>query len=46
MHAADTLLPGLVGTSRAMREVARLVRAAAATDITVLIEGETGTGKI
>jgi two-component system response regulator HupR/HoxA len=38
-------IPGIVGESRAMREVFALVRTAAASDITVLIEGETGTGK-
>jgi transcriptional regulator with GAF, ATPase, and Fis domain len=40
-----TPIPGVVGVSRAMRRAAVLVRTAAASDITVLIEGETGTGK-
>jgi two-component system C4-dicarboxylate transport response regulator DctD len=40
-----TGIPGLLGQSPAMVEVARLVRAAAAADVTVLLEGETGTGK-
>ncbi|HZR84047.1 MAG TPA: sigma 54-interacting transcriptional regulator [Candidatus Binatia bacterium] len=35
----------IVGTSDAMGEVFRLMESAAATPITVLIEGETGTGK-
>ena len=39
------LLPGLVGVSRAMREVAELVRLVAPGSAAVLIEGETGTGK-
>ncbi len=41
----DLLLPELVGESRAMGEVARLVRLVAPRSTTVLIEGETGTGK-
>jgi len=39
------LLPGLVGGSGAMREVANLVQLVAPRSATVLIEGETGTGK-
>ncbi len=39
------LLPGLVGGSEVMRELARLVRLVAPRTTTVLIEGETGTGK-
>ncbi len=35
----------IVGKSRAMRDVYRLLEQAAALDITVLITGETGTGK-
>lgn len=35
----------IVGTSAAMAEVFRLMESAASTPITVLIEGETGTGK-
>jgi two-component system response regulator HupR/HoxA len=38
-------IPEIVGTSPAMRQVCALVRAAAASEITVLVEGETGTGK-
>src|SRR5580658_3535488 len=36
---------GIVGTSAALMEVLDLVRTVAPTDSTVLIEGETGTGK-
>src|ERR1700757_4762973 len=36
---------GIVGMSSALREVIRLIRRVAPTDSTVLIEGETGTGK-
>ncbi len=35
----------IIGASRALREVLNLVRTVALTDSTVLIEGETGTGK-
>jgi transcriptional regulator with GAF, ATPase, and Fis domain len=38
-------LPDMVGGSDAMRELARLVRLVAPRRATVLIEGETGTGK-
>ena len=38
-------LPGLVGPSRQMRELGRLVRKVAASDSTALILGETGSGK-
>jgi DNA-binding NtrC family response regulator len=38
-------LPDVVGNSRAMREIAWLVRMVASRSTTVLIEGETGTGK-
>jgi len=38
-------LPGIVGTSAALRSVLGLVRVVAPTDSTVLINGETGTGK-
>jgi DNA-binding NtrC family response regulator len=38
-------VPGLVGVSRAMGEVARSIRQLAGADISVLIQGETGTGK-
>jgi formate hydrogenlyase transcriptional activator len=38
-------LPMIVGNSAALRRVLRLVRVVASTDATVLIQGETGTGK-
>ena len=38
-------LPELVGESDAMRELATMIRLVAPTGATVLIEGETGTGK-
>jgi len=38
-------LPGVIGHSRAMRDVFEAVRSVAPTDTTVLIQGETGTGK-
>lgn len=41
----QTELPGFVGVSAAMRNVYRLIRLCAATDLSVLIVGETGTGK-
>src|SRR5439155_16463369 len=36
---------GIVGSSAALREVLDQIRTVASTDSTVLIEGETGTGK-
>jgi DNA-binding NtrC family response regulator len=41
----EPLLPEMVGTSEPMRELARLIRLVAPRSTTVLIEGETGTGK-
>jgi two-component system, NtrC family, response regulator AtoC len=38
-------IEGLVGTSRAMRDLFHLLETVAATSSTVLINGETGTGK-
>lgn len=38
-------IPGLVGASPAMLELARLIRLVAPRNASVLIEGETGTGK-
>lgn len=38
-------LPGIVGNSAALRDVLAMVRIVAPTDATVLINGETGTGK-
>jgi DNA-binding NtrC family response regulator len=43
--APDAPLPDIVGTSPAMREVYRLIRLAAPTQASVLLIGETGTGK-
>ncbi|MBS1815901.1 MAG: sigma-54-dependent Fis family transcriptional regulator [Acidobacteria bacterium] len=40
-----SLLPGIVGESTPMRQLARMVRLVAPRSATVLIEGETGTGK-
>lgn len=41
----NVLLPEMVGSSEPMRELARLIRLVAPRSTTVLIEGETGTGK-
>jgi formate hydrogenlyase transcriptional activator len=41
----DSRLPRIVGNSNALQCVLGLVRVVAPTDATVLIEGETGTGK-
>src|SRR5881397_2984863 len=41
----DACLPGIVGTSSAMREVYRRTRLVAPTRASVLLIGETGTGK-
>jgi DNA-binding NtrC family response regulator len=41
----EAMLPEMVGTSEPMRELARLIRLVAPRSTTVLIEGETGTGK-
>ena len=38
-------LPGVIGQSRAMQDVVKIVRTVAGTDASVLIEGESGTGK-
>ncbi len=42
---AEEFLPGLVGTSRPVRELSALVRRFAPTDLPVSIYGETGVGK-
>jgi transcriptional regulator with GAF, ATPase, and Fis domain len=44
LGAAETL-PGMIGSSNAMQQVYQLVRLVAQRDATVLITGETGTGK-
>lgn len=38
-------LPGMIGSSRAIQQIYRLVHMVASRDTTVLIVGETGTGK-
>src|SRR5262245_61679481 len=48
MHRTDPLdapLPGIVGTGPAMREVYRRTRLVAPATASVLLVGETGTGK-
>jgi transcriptional regulator with GAF, ATPase, and Fis domain len=42
---AEAMLPEMIGASEPMRELARLIRLVAPRSTTVLIEGETGTGK-
>jgi DNA-binding NtrC family response regulator len=42
---AETLLDGIVGTSLPLRSLLQQVKTVATTDTTVLIQGETGTGK-
>jgi DNA-binding NtrC family response regulator len=41
----EVMLPEMVGASEPMRELTRLIRLVAPRSTTVLIEGETGTGK-
>lgn len=41
----EAMLPEMVGASECMRELTRLIRLVAPRSTTVLIEGETGTGK-
>src|ERR1700740_971590 len=45
VQGARTRFQGIVGTSRALRGVLDQIRIVAPTDSSVLIEGETGTGK-
>jgi DNA-binding NtrC family response regulator len=45
MQRAPGMLPELVGSSAPMQELAGLIRMVAPRSTTVLIEGETGTGK-
>ena len=44
-EAGEREFPGMVGNSRGMKEVFELIRRASASDATVLILGENGTGK-
>jgi transcriptional regulator with GAF, ATPase, and Fis domain len=44
-NARNTLFAEIIGSGLAMEDVFRLMESAAASFITVLIEGETGTGK-
>ena len=44
-RCSDTVRPRIVGESKALREVLDLVDMVASTDSTVLLRGETGTGK-
>jgi formate hydrogenlyase transcriptional activator len=44
-HCVEAVGAGIVGQSRALREVLDLVDMVASTDSTVLLRGETGTGK-
>src|SRR4029434_6780873 len=43
--AADPIFAGIIGASTALRQVLQLVELVAASDSTVLLLGETGTGK-
>jgi transcriptional regulator with GAF, ATPase, and Fis domain len=45
IELCGSAFPGIVGNSAALRRVLGLVRLVAPTDATVLINGETGTGK-
>lgn len=42
---SDVGLPGLIGNAESMRQVGKVVRMVAQRDTTVLIKGESGTGK-
>ncbi len=44
-HQEDASLPEMIGESAPMRELAKMIRLVAPRSATVLIEGETGTGK-
>jgi two-component system nitrogen regulation response regulator GlnG len=45
LHARKQAVPGLVGRSAAMQEVYRQIAMVAESELSVLITGETGTGK-
>lgn len=44
-NATDTALPGMVGDSSSLVEVADIVRRASSSNVPVLVLGESGTGK-
>jgi len=44
-HKCDSPMAGIVGSSPQMQQVCRMVEKIAPSDATVLIQGETGTGK-
>ena len=44
-EAAEELLPGMVGRSTALRQVSKLVKMVAGRSTTVILLGESGTGK-
>jgi transcriptional regulator with GAF, ATPase, and Fis domain len=45
VEAGEECLPGMIGRSRSIQQIYRLVRMVSKRDTTVLITGETGTGK-
>jgi len=45
MNAGEDGFEGILGSSPAMEKIKEMIRVVAPTDTTVLIEGETGTGK-
>lgn len=45
LASSDEVLPGVIATSASMRELSGMVRRLAASDATVVLLGETGTGK-
>ena len=45
VHAVPQRLPGMIGSGAAMRQLSAMVRRVASSPATVLLTGETGTGK-
>lgn len=45
LNSESSLIPGLIGSSKPMRDVYRMTRKVAPASATVLLTGETGTGK-
>ena len=45
VETSEECLPGMIGRSRSIQQIYRLVRMVSKRDTTVLITGETGTGK-